>query len=97
MPADKFLGLITGQCGSPLVPVEDPPLAVHEINAIAHPVQDFFIEARGRWGDLLDIFGVDGALRSIPTILDALQHAFNVSRHSMLASVKIDWLAQFIC
>ncbi len=72
MPAEKFLGAIAGQRGSPLVPVKDPPLAVHEIDAIAHPVQDFFIEARGHRGDLLDIFGVDGALHFIATILDAL-------------------------
>jgi hypothetical protein len=45
-PAHEFVGLISGQAKGAFVPVQNAPIAVHEVHAIAHMVQQIFIETR---------------------------------------------------
>jgi hypothetical protein len=43
--AKQLIGRVAGQPPRPIVPIEDAPLLVHKVNAIAHVVQNFFVES----------------------------------------------------
>ena len=46
LPANQFVRCVACQAIGAFVPVENPPFAIHKVDAIAHVVKQFFIKTR---------------------------------------------------